>query len=163
MNVVAYIGEPATGKTTIMLSLISTLREKEADEFEAQGLLKYHVFRKQKIIVFGVYDGSSFSGTDRLAKAAAPKFRDWIKENSQAGEFEGFTVYWEGERFTNAATLSTMFAFCKTKIFLLTAPQAVLKFRHSLRDRQSETWLKAMKTRIENIEKAFPVTVVKNA
>lgn len=162
MKVVAYIGEPATGKSTIMASIVARLRETEEDEPTTDGLLRFHVFRQQRTIVFGVYDGSLFSGTDRLAKAAAPKFREWIEQNSQAGEFADFTVFWEGERFTNEATLRTMFSFCQVELYQVKASAEALRLRHSTRDRQSETWLKAMKTRVEKLAETFPARVIKN-
>jgi GTPase SAR1 and related small G proteins len=74
MNLTYYIGLPGTGKTTLMRSILSDLRDKETDEFVKEGFVTYHKFPKQKTIVLGRYDEGTFAGTDTWAKSAGPKF-----------------------------------------------------------------------------------------
>lgn len=154
MKIVGYIGEPAAGKSTKMREIMKDLGE---GTLIKEGLVVYHLFPQTQSIVMGIYDGQVFSGTDRLSKAVCPKFRAWLTALAENREYEDFTIYWEGERFSNAPSLEHMYATCPTTVYLLEADPEVLHQRHKVRDNQNETWLKGMRTRIKNLAEKFPV------
>jgi dephospho-CoA kinase len=154
MKIIGYIGEPATGKSTLMRSIMAGLGE---GTLVKEGVVVYHLFPETQSIVLGIYDGQVFSGTDRLSKAVGPKFRAWLTNLAANREYEDFTIYWEGERFSNAPSLEHMYATCPTTIYLLEADSETLEQRHKARDNQNETWLKGMKTRVRNLAEKFPV------
>ena len=66
MRVSFFIGVPGCGKTTLMREKLSKFRKVETDELVADGMVKYHKFAKQKVLVLGIYDDSTFSGCDKL-------------------------------------------------------------------------------------------------
>ena len=158
INVIGYIGEPAAGKSTIMRGHLADFRSRSAERFVKVPYICYHEFPDAKAIIMGIYDEGVFSGTDRLAKTAPPKFREWISALNEDPEFEGYTVYWEGERFSNNPTLDHLFKNVKTTIFHVSAPPEVLHARHAERDNQNATWLKGMATRIRKLVEKYPVT-----
>lgn len=159
MNYTHYIGEPGTGKTTLMWEKLRELREQEQDELVKEGYVRYHKFAKQKVIVFGVYEeGAVFAGTDRLAKTAPPKFREWIVANRE--KYDGWLLLSEGERFSNVPTLDHLFEHCNMKLVCLKVSEEELERRRAARNNtQNASWVKGMRTRIENLCKAYPHTV----
>ncbi len=159
MKIVGIIGEPAVGKTTFMKKIISKLGK---GKIVAEGPVKYHKFEKKNIIVIGLYDKEDqvFCGLDKLWKGIGPTFRAWLSEKAKK-DLKGWTLLWEGERFSNNPMLSFMYKLVPdTKIYLMIASPETLAQRHALRkDSQSSSWLKGMKTRMENIRKTYPVII----
>jgi GTPase SAR1 family protein len=64
VKIVYYIGCPGVGKTTLMRSILAEYSKVEEPEFVKEGLVTYHRFAKQKVIVLGRYDDGVFAGTD---------------------------------------------------------------------------------------------------
>ena len=158
MKIIGYVGEPAVGKSTIMRSHIKKFISEGNGELVKEGVVVYHKYPKSKSIVMGVYDEGVFSGTDRLSKSVGPVFRTWLSEKQSDTEYDEWTLYWEGERFSNSPNLDHMYAICpETVVYLITAPEEVLAERHAARDNQDEKWLKGMKTRVENLAKKYPL------
>ena len=150
MLVTFYIGVPGCGKTTLMRGKIEELRKVEQDELVADGMVKYHKFEKQKVLVLGIYDESTFAGTDRLAKSVGPKFREWLVANAES--FEGWELVMEGERFMNDKTLPLLFEQESMKLVCLKVTKEELVRRREARNNtQNETWLKGMTTRVQNV------------
>lgn len=156
MNYTHYIGEPGTGKTTLMWEKLRELREQEQDELVKEGYVRYHKFAEQRVIVLGVYEeGAVFAGTDRLAKTAPPKFREWIVANRE--KYDGWLLLSEGERFSNAPTLDHLFEHCNMKLVCLKVSEEELERRRAARNNvQNESWMKGMRTRIENLCNKYP-------
>lgn len=156
MNYTHYIGEPGTGKTTLMWQKLRELREQEQDELVKEGYIRYHKFAEQKVIVFGVYEeGAVFAGTDRLAKTAPPKFREWIVANRE--KYEGWLLLSEGERFSNTPTLDHLFEHCNMKLVCLKVSEGELERRRAARNNtQNASWMLGMKTRIANLCNRYP-------
>ncbi len=134
MNFTHYLGVPGTGKTTLMRGKLADLRKVEEDEWVKDGYVTFHKFAKQKVLVLGRYDEGTFSGTDTWAKTAGPRFRQWVLDNAET--FAGWQVFSEGERLSNNPTLDALFAMGN-----------------------SESWMKGMRTRIENLCAKYPHTV----
>ena len=159
MKLTHYIGVPGTGKTTLMRNLLEEFRKVETDDLVKEGLITYHKFNKQKIIILGIYDDSVFAGTDRLSKSCGPKFRQWILDNFE--KYSDWGVLSEGERFSNQPTLDAMFATGNMKLVLVTVPSEELERRRKARNNtQNETWMKGMETRIRNLCSKYEHTVL---
>ena len=150
MLVTFYIGVPGCGKTTLMREKIEEFRKVEQDELVADGMVKYHKFEKQKVLILGIYDESTFAGCDKLAKSVGPKFREWLVNNAES--YEGWELLMEGERFMNHKTLPSLFTQESMKLVCLKVTEEELVRRREARDNtQNETWLKGMATRVQNV------------
>jgi hypothetical protein len=158
MKIIGIIGEPAAGKSTVMRNLIATLG---GYSVQKQGLVAYTLFHDDKVIVAGIYDEQVFSGTDRLSKGCGPTYRDWFATKNANPEWDDWTFYWEGERFSNSKFFDFFFNECSgVQVNYLVAEDEVLNERNANRSNQNPTWRKGMKTRMENLKKNYPVTVV---
>ena len=141
-----------------MRNLIATLG---GHSVQKQGLVVYTLFHDDKVIVAGIYDEQMFSGTDRLSKGCGPTYRNWLATKNANPEWDGWTFYWEGERFSNSKFFDFFFNECPgVQINYLVAEDEVLNERNANRSNQNPTWRKGMKTRMENLKKNYPVTVV---
>jgi hypothetical protein len=150
MRVTFYIGQPGTGKTTLVRGLLSEFRKVETDELVVEGMVKYHKFEKQKVLVLGIYDESTFAGTDRLCRSIGPKFREWLVANAES--YTGWELVMEGERFMNDKTLPSLFEQESMKLVCLKVSEEELVRRREARNNtQNETWLKGMTTRVANV------------
>ena len=150
MFVTFFIGVPGTGKTTLMREKLAEFRKVEQDELVAEGMVKYHRFNEQKVLILGIYDESTFAGTDRLAKSCGPKFREWLVNNVET--YEGWELVMEGERFMNDKTLPLLFEQESMNLVCLKVTEEELVRRREARNNtQSSTWLKGMATRVQNV------------
>jgi len=140
-KVIGLGGEPATGKTTI----IKKLREFFNLTPFSYGQVKGVYDKEKKVYFIGVFDGSTFEGTDKLSMAVQPffiKFLNWC---------EGGIVIFEGDRLFNQSLFDRDFNFVK---IIIKADEEILESRHKERgDTQSNKFLKSKKTKIENIIK----------
>ena len=158
MRFTFYIGLPGCGKTTLMRVILNEFRMVEADEMVVEGSIKYHKFEKQKTLVLGIYDESTFAGTDRLSKSCPPKFREWLTDNAE--KYEGWNVYLEGERFMNGKTLDALFQQEEMNLVCLQVSEAELERRRKARNNtQDPKWMKGMRTRVENVCKNYPHSI----
>jgi deoxyadenosine/deoxycytidine kinase len=158
MRIVYYIGEPGTGKTTLMRGILDEYRKVEQDELVEDGHVKYHRFANQKVIVLGIYDDSTFAGTDRWSKVVGPKFREWLIANRE--NYSDWTVLGEGERLSNAPNMDAMFDEESMKLVCLKVSEEELERRRAARNNtQDPKWMKGMRTRIVNLCRAYPHTV----
>lgn len=150
MKITFYIGQPGTGKTTLVRGILEEFRKVEKDEFVEDGMVKYHRFNKQKVLILGIYDDSTFAGTDRLAKSVGPKFRQWLVDNAET--YADWGLVMEGERFMNDKTLPLLFEQESMKLVCLKVTEEELVRRREARNNtQSFTWLKGMATRVQNV------------
>jgi len=155
MHVTFYIGVPGTGKTTLVRGILEEFRKVEEDEMVADGMVKYHKFAKQKTLVLGIYDDSTFAGTDRLAKSVGPKFREWLVSNCE--KYEGWELILEGERLMNDKTMPSLFEQeSMTLVCLKVSEEELVRRREARNNTQNEKWLKGMNTRVENVCKKYP-------
>jgi hypothetical protein len=157
MQITHYLGEPGTGKTTLMRAKLTEFRKVEQDEWVKDGYITYHKFPKQKVLILGRYDEGTFSGTDTWAKTAPPKFRQWLLDNAEI--FLDWKVYSEGERLSNNPTLDALFATENfTLVRLVVSGEELERRRQARNNTQNESWMKGMKTRIDNLCKKYPHT-----
>ena len=159
MRVTFYIGQPGTGKTTLVRNILSKLIKVEQDEFCVEGMVKYHKFAKQKTLVLGIYDESTFAGTDRLCRSIGPKFREWLVANAET--YEGWQMIMEGERFMNDKSLPLLFQQESMKLVCLEVDEDELERRRKARNNtQDPKWMKGMATRVQNVCNTYAHEVV---
>ena len=155
MRVTFYIGLPGCGKTTLVRSILAEFRKAEEDEMVVEGPVKYHRFNKQKTLVLGVYDESTFAGTDRLSKSCGPQFREWLADNEE--KYKDWGVILEGERFMNSKTLEALFNQESMNLVCLKVSEEELERRRKARNNtQDPKWMKGMATRVANVCNAYP-------
>lgn len=152
MKVIGFVGQPCSGKSTLMRQLMSEI----GDEWELvqEGLLRFHFNAQKNVMVMGIYDDRVFSGTDLLAKNVGPKFREWI---SAFDEQDTVIILWEGERFSNSPTIQHLLKTVDTELYLVEAPEEVLEERNRNRSNQNDNWRRSMKTRINNLVKRYSI------
>jgi hypothetical protein len=156
MKTIAVIGEPAVGKT-------STFKQIRKDG----AVFKYRLIRgiydkKREIYWLGVFDGSTFEGTDRLSMGVMTDAIAFVEH--LAKERTGATVVFEGDRLGCVKFLTTAKEHGEVVVFHVSAPDPAIDARHIERaDGQSPTWLKGRRTKIENLLAAFPAKEVLNS
>jgi ABC-type dipeptide/oligopeptide/nickel transport system ATPase component len=159
MKIVGLIGEPAAGKSTVMRKFIDTLEGGSA--IVRDGLVVYTLYPDDKVIIAGIYDEQVFSGTDRMSKACGPKVREWLAQMNRDPEWDGYTFYWEGERFSNSKFFHFFYKECpEATVYFLNADPGPLDQRNAARSNQNPTWRKGMATRMRNLRENYPVRVV---
>lgn len=158
MRIIGLIGEPASGKSTVFRKLIATLGE---GTLQKENLIAYNVFPQEKIIIAGIYDELVFSGTDRLSKGCGPKYREWLRSKNVDVEFDDWSFYFEGERFSNSKFFDYFRDECSNVvIYYLNADVATLDERNAKRSNQNPTWRKGMATRMRNLKEKYTLLPV---
>jgi dephospho-CoA kinase len=148
--IIAIGGEPASGKTTLMKRILKEFLPLKKFKF---GLVRGLYCEKRKLYFIGIYDGSVFSGTDKLSMAVQPVFLTLLDKIKN-----GVFVF-EGDRLFN----QSLFDKKQCKIFVIEANKQILKLRHEQRaDNQTEKFKKAKKTKIKNIKQNNEVTILLN-
>ncbi len=138
-RVIALGGEPATGKTTIMKNVKSNYDLKKFKYGKVYGECNI----ESKLYFIGVFDGSTFEGTDRLSMAVQPDFIKFLNY------LQGGTVVFEGDRLFNQSLFDLNFDITK---IVIKASEKTIEERHKKRkDNQSETFKKSKRTKISNI------------
>jgi GTPase SAR1 family protein len=159
MKIIGMCGEPASGKSTIMRKFISGLQG--TGIVKKEGLVAYTEFAEDRVIVAGIYDEAVFSGTDRTAKSCGPKFRDWLAAKNSDSDYDDWTFYWEGERFSNSKFFDFFRDECSdVTIYYLNADEETLNERNANRSNQNSSWRKGMATRMRNLREGYPVKIV---
>lgn len=159
MKIIGLIGEPAAGKSTVMKNFISGLGD---GSIIKEGLVVYTVYPEHRVVVAGKYEeGVTFCGTDTLSKGCGPKYREWIANKNANPEWNDYTFYWEGERFSNSKFFDFFHSDCKdVTTYYLEADEDTLNVRNASRSNQNDSWRKGMRTRMHNLRKNYPVEVV---
>ena len=153
MKLIYVIGIPGTGKSTLMNAFKEELREATCGSgctWESERVIDLLDTEKLgDIRILGKYEGEgTFSGTDRLSMAVAPKAIEWI--NTKPNE----TIYGEGDRLNNKAFFEA--AGDDLTIIHLTVPDTVREYRYKLRGSdQSEKFIQTTKTKVQNIIDQF--------
>lgn len=146
MKVIYLIGMPGTGKSTVMKEFMAT----QSGEWKMDrpiDLLDTHI--NGKIRILGKYEeGETFSGTDRLSMAVAPKAIEWI--STQPDEL----IVGEGDRLNNAG----FFEACGDNLTIihLTVSDEERERRYKERGSdQSEKFIQTTRTKCANIIERF--------
>lgn len=149
-KVIFIAGVPASGKTTLFKRIRETLFT-NCSEFKhgkARGIQSEHGYYK----MLGVFDGSTFEGTDRLSMTVIGDAIDYIKSLEQLPTRS--VVFVEGDRLFNFRFLQET----RASLILLDAAPEVLAQRHKERgDNQTETFLQSRRTKVENFATKYRI------
>ncbi len=148
-------GEPCTGKSTLVRSIIK--RKNINQKFEYEKLLKGHT--NDEYIVIGVYNNGLFDGTDKLSMAVQPAFERFVNKEKTKKH-----IILEGDRLFKKTLIrwlqSSKHFF---RLIILTTEEKTKEFRHKSRnDNQTEKWLNTKKTTIKNVTNEFNHTTFQN-
>ena len=150
-------GEPAAGKTSLMIKLLRHYGATEKPVTVSMDLCRGLYFKKGKAFVLGIYDGQLFQGTDRLSMAVQPdalKFVRSIDGNSEA--YDQHAIFFEGDRLFTGSFLKDardLLGDERSRFYLLEALPEVKAQRHRQRsDQQTSTWLKSRASKYENLK-----------
>ena len=145
MKLFYLIGVPGTGKSTIMKELMS--RYEGWQQERVTDLLDTHI--SDNVRVLGKYEeGETFSGTDRLSMAVAPKAIDWVKTKPNE------IIFGEGDRLNS----KTFFEACGDDLVIihLTVSDEERNRRYKERNSsQSEKFIQTTRTKCANVIEAF--------
>lgn len=153
IQVIGIGGLPATGKTTLMRSILKEL---------VPGMpIKFRLIRAtlhSHEIVLGIYDNRTFGGTDRLSMAAMPDAMRYLELLNTDPDRNGYTVLFEGDRLFSAKFIIFCQQLTASKFVYLEARN--LASRHQDRnDTQSDSWLKGRQTKYSNLTTAHKFEV----
>ncbi len=147
MKAVALGGAPASGKTTMTTQLLKGLGPSADFSF---GKVKGHYYKKENLLVLGIYDGSLFSGTDRLSMAVQPDFLKFL----QCEFAKNVNLFFEGDRlFNETALLATARKFDSLFIILETSTEERDKRAVMRGDTQKASFIKGRITKYLNLLK----------
>lgn len=144
-------GLPVTGKTTLMKALRSRLGKYTVEQ---SGLLHYENYDNH--VVLGIYDDSTFAGTDKLSMAVSKDTIEFLRSNKKP-------VLMEGDRLFNAKFLeATKLLGYDVKVIVceVNEEQEILDRYKKRGQMQSMTFIKGRHTKINNIKNLFPVKVL---
>lgn len=150
MIVVAVIGVPGTGKSTLLRRWMR-LRNWTCET--PVKLLDSHV-SEDGLRVLGKYEeGGVFCGTDRLSMAVQPKVIEYLSDNDDRA------VVFEGDRLTSVKFFQTVVELGhRLHIIELTTSSEELCERYVKRgSNQSPSFIKGCVTKIENVKAEFKV------
>jgi len=144
MKLIYLIGLPGTGKSTVMKSLMKTLGEFTPER--PIDLLDSHV--NGNIRILGKYEeGETFSGTDRLSMAVAPKAVEYFSTKPNE------VVIGEGDRLNNKRFFDT---FDDKVIIHLTVSDEERQRRYAERGSdQSDKFIQTVATKCRNIVEEY--------
>lgn len=149
-RIIAIGGEPATGKSTLMKRILKEYAPLKTFKY---GLVRGLYSSDHEVYFIGIYDNSVFCGTDKLSMAVQPAFIKLLNRKPNS------TFVYEGDRLFN----QSLFNQKKCDIFVIEANEETLKARHKQRnDNQSEKFLKAKRTKIQNIKEKHSVKMLPN-
>jgi len=154
------IGEPASGKTTLACRLMRMLQlAGEGHHNLHAGLLRGHLFSATQVLVLGRYDvEGTFKGTDRLSHAVHNDFRAALPSLKQ------YAIFIEGDRLLTADNIRALQATHYLMIGSLSIDPETAEDRHLHRgDTQSATFIQGRRTKVANISKQFPTTLMPNS
>lgn len=140
-------GLPVSGKTTLMNQIRSMLGNHNKKQ---HNLLRYEDYLKH--VVLGIYDGSTFDGTDKLSMAVNKDALEFLQENRKR-------VLVEGDRLFNKKFIEGAIALgydVNISILSLTNITEMIKRYQDRGQMQSEAFLKGRHTKLMNIILQFP-------
>ena len=155
MKLLAIIGPPGCGKTTVMKRILAKVGGE--DITARSGLLDYHV--GNRVIVLGKYEPSAvFGGSDRLSMAVQPDAESFLLRMAEDKGFDA--ILWEGDRLGNASFFRHARQCGDFRLLALEASPEVLKARRDGRSgvvgkAQDATWLKGRESKVWRLKQDF--------
>lgn len=157
---VSIIGEPASGKTTLMKEIIAKTENWQHLKYKK---LRMMMNKKRKVFIFGIYGSEGiFQGTDLLSMAVQPDAIEFVRKYSS--KYPDAVFLTEGDRLNNQKFYNAIKDLkIKHKIFCLSVDPEIKRLRHIQRnDTQSDRFKQAIKTKITNIKANNKVTELNN-
>lgn len=136
---ILLIGNCGAGKTWVMSQVLKNKNLAVRGKF---GLFRFRTNKENDICVLGKYDGSTFQGSDKLSMGIAKDFERFKKISDK----KDWLVLAEGDRFMNKRFISVFNPYI---IKINDNGERGRKIRQS---KQTERHLKAIATRVKNIE-----------
>ena len=146
-TVMAIIGAPGTGKTTLMKEWM-----KNWDDWEYDRIGQLDHYKSGDLVVLGVYpEGEVFGGTDKLSMSVAPQVVEFLDNN------EDKIIIFEGDRLNSKSFFRTVLdKGWGLKIIALDTSQEERERRYKERGSdQDPTWLQGRISKVENVVKEF--------
>lgn len=170
LTLIQVLGEPATGKTTLMRAFIESLGHSTGEVRNNIGPDGRHfnyargrLYPAARTIVMGIYDGAQTDGTDRLGLNTQPPMLKLLADLVQTPAYDGWSLVCEGDRFANLSFAREARAICPIVQVMLVASPETLAHRHILRaDRQTEKWLQGRRTKMATILRECNVVCLVN-
>jgi dephospho-CoA kinase len=151
MNLTIIGGLQASGKTTLMRMIRENLGEPIKNKL---GTLHYEEYNNH--IVYGIYNGDTFDGTDKLSMAVITDALNHLKHNKK-------NILIEGDRLFNLKFLDSAKALgYDIKIIICTvSDNSVLLNRFKKRGQmQKESFIKGRMTKINNVTAKYDSTII---
>lgn len=154
-KVIYIAGVPASGKSTLFKLVRQHLFD-IATEFKC-GKVRGIETPDGHYKMLGVFDGSTFEGTDKLSMTVIGDAIDYIKRLDSDGERH--VVFVEGDRLFNYRFMSET----RARLLLIDANEQVLRARHTERgDTQTDTFLRSRRSKVENFASKYNVSRIWN-
>ena len=152
-KVIYLAGVPASGKSSIFREIREELFD-GAREFRSG---KCRGIEKGPYRMLGVFDGSSFEGTDGLSWTVIDDALRYISEQRRSAARVVIVV--EGDRLFNERFMAEAGA----TLYIIDAAPAVLAARHAQRrDTQSKEWLRRQRAKVERIAAKYNAPRIRN-
>jgi pantothenate kinase len=154
MRVIIVMGEPGTGKTTLVREVMK-LTGPWQNYFTEFKLVPFHG-NKNKCVILGKYEeGETFAGTDRMSMAVQPEAVKFLAECNEKGVQ---AILFEGDRLTNVSFLENCLDNYDTSIIYLDVSPESREARYVERgSNQSEQFIRGRVTKYANIMTNFQV------
>ena len=158
MSIIALIGSPAVGKSSIIKTLFGKeYVHKPPNLIEPKPLFKcteYHdyLYTGNRVLLLGQYDEGTFSGTDSWSYSVLAKgsFESFIEEQSKNYD----KIIFEGDRLTSKVEWLT--ENYDTKVFMLTITPEEEQARQDARGNlQNKTWISGRHSQMANLQNNF--------
>ena len=144
MTIIALIGSPAVGKSSIIRTLFGKeYVDKPPNLIEPKPLFKCteyndYLFTGNRVLLLGQYDEGTFSGTDSWSYSVLAKgsFESFIEEQSKNYD----KIIFEGDRATSK--IETLTENYNTKVFMLTiTPEEEQRRQDARGNLQNKSWI----------------------
>lgn len=159
MKIIGVGGQPGTGKSQIMKSVLEQIGKGYEFKYKLLRGYKYLDFNP-RLLILGIYEeGVLFCGTDRLSMVAIKSLKEFVKYCVDENVFLDYTILFEGDRFFK----QEMFRYLESynidySLYVLEVEEEILTKRREDRglSNQTEKFLKGRKTMYENIKTILP-------
>ena len=158
MTIIALIGSPAVGKSSIIKALFGKeYVDKPQNLIEPKPLFKCteyndYLFLRNRVLLLGQYDEGTFSGTDSWSYSVLAKgsFESFIEEQSKNYD----KIIFEGDRLTSKVEWLT--ENYDTKVFMLTiTPEEEQKRQDARGNLQNKSWIAGRHSQMVNLQNNF--------
>lgn len=158
MKIVYVIGEPGSGKTTLMKRVMEESKvTKDIHSNENFPLVPFHTNNKNLIVLGKYAEGDVFGGTDKTSMAVQPQAIEFLKAIQKSSD-NNINITAEGDRLTTASFIEHIVEEYDATIYYLRTTPDVRQVRYKERgSNQNETWLNGRITKIQNILTNFVV------